>query len=116
MQYLMLIYGNEKEWEKLPEAEMGKLMGEFGAFSEMLNKVSPGWVGFELQPTATATSLRSQRGKLETMDGPFAETKEQLGGFYLFEAKDLDAALAIAAKNPGVLFGTVEVRPVVPNQ
>lgn len=115
MHYLLLIHDNEKQWETLSEAQMGAVMQEFGAYSEALKQGGHYVLGHQLQPTSTATSLRTRNGKLETIDGPFAETKEQLGGFYLIEAKDLDQALALAAKCPGAKYGTLEVRPVVPN-
>jgi hypothetical protein len=115
MHYVLLIYDQEKQWETLSEAEMAQVMAEFGAYTEGLVASKRLVLGHQLQPTATATSLRAKGGKLETVDGPFAETKEQLGGFYIIEAGDLDEALAIAAKCPGTRFGTVEVRPVVPD-
>ena len=114
MQYLLLIYDQEKHWETLSEGELGKVMAEFTAFSESITKSGNYRLGHQLRPTAAATTLRHVRGKLSTIDGPFAETKEQLGGFYLIEAKDLDEALAIGARCPGAKYGAVEVRPIVP--
>ncbi len=115
MHYLILIADNEKQWERLSEAEMAKVIGEFQAYSAALKGSGHYVTGHQLHPTSAATTLRTRNGRLETIDGPFAETKEQLGGFYLIEAKDLDEALALAAKCPGVKYGSVEVRPVVPS-
>ena len=116
MQYLILIADAESQWEGLSEAEMGTVMGEFAAFTESLKTGGHYLIGHQLQPSATATTLRTKGGKLELVDGPFAETKEQLGGFYLIEAKDLDQALALARQCPGAKYGSVEVRPVVPQE
>jgi hypothetical protein len=114
MHYLLLIADNEKQWDRYTEAQMGAVMQEFATFSEELKRGGHYVMGHQLQPTTSATTLRSRNGKLETIDGPFAETKEQLGGFYLIEAKDLDQALALARKCPGHKYGSVEVRPLVP--
>jgi hypothetical protein len=116
MQYLILIADNERQWESYTEAQLGAVIGEFANYSEELKAGGHYLMGHQLQPSTTATTLRTKGGKLETIDGPFAETKEQLGGFYLIEAKDLDQALALAKKCPGHKYGAVEVRPVVPHQ
>jgi hypothetical protein len=112
MQYALLIYTNEARanWDSLPEAEQKAVTGEYMAISE-----SPGVVGgAQLQPPSAATTVRVQDGRTLTTDGPFAETKEALGGFFMFEADDLDAALEVAARIPAArMGGTVEVRPVV---
>ena len=110
MKYALLIYTNDAEWESLSEDEQKAIYGEYFAISE-----SAGVVGAqELQPADTATTVRVQDGKTMTTDGPFPETKEALGGFYLFDADDLDAALAMAARIPAARRGgAVEVRPVV---
>lgn len=108
MQYLLLIYESEKRFSKgYPEGEMGEYM----AFGKEFAGAIKG--GNALQPTSTATTVRVREGKLSTTDGPFAETKEQLGGFYLVEAKDQKEAAAMAAKIPGARFGSVEVRPIM---
>lgn len=108
MQYLLLIYESEKRFSKgYPDAEMGEYM----AFGKEHASAIKG--GNALQPTSTATTVRVREGKLSTTDGPFAETKEQLGGYYLVEAKDQKEAAAIAAKIPGARFGSVEVRPIM---
>ena len=110
MKYALLIYSNEPEWDNLSDDEKAAIYAEYASVSE-----SPGIVGGqELQPAATATTVRVQNGRTMTTDGPFVETKEMLGGFFLFEAEDLDAALEIAARIPAARRGgAVEVRPVV---
>src|ERR1017187_7683127 len=112
MQYLLLIYSEEKRIAALPQDELGKLMNEFNALSKSIADSGNFKAGDRLQPTATATTVRVREGKTLTTHGPFAETREQLGGYYLVEAKDLDEALAIAAKIPGAGFGSLEGRPV----
>ncbi len=108
MQYLLLIYDNEKRWSQgYDKAELG----EYQAFSKEFAKAIKG--GNALQPTGAATTVRVRNGKPVTTDGPFAETKEQLGGFYLVEAGNRDEAVAIAAKIPGARFGSIEVRPIM---
>ena len=113
MQYLCLIYDDEKQWEKLPPAESAKIFDEFTAYTESIRKSGHYAGGNALQPTHTATTVRVRRGKLATTDGPFAETKEQLGGYYLLNARDLNEAIQLAARIPGARFGSVEVRPVL---
>ena len=113
MRYVCVIYDDEKLLENMPKAETDAFMGEYFAFSDDLTKSGKYIAGEALQPVATATSLRMRNGKLSTTDGPFAETKEQLGGFYLIDARDLNEALQIAARIPSVKTGIVEVRPVV---
>jgi hypothetical protein len=110
VKYAMLIYSNDTEWDSLSDDEKNAIYGEYFAISE-----SPGVVGGqELQPPETATTVRVRDGESLTTDGPFPETKEALGGFYLFEAADLDAALELAARIPAARRGgAVEVRPVV---
>ncbi len=115
MKYAILIY-DENTANPAPEpdpAMMGKIMAEYNAFSEAINAAGVNLGGEALQPNPTATSVRVRDGNTVTTDGPFAETKEGLGGFYLLECKDLDEALAWAAKCPGSWYGTVEVRPVM---
>ena len=113
MQYLLLIYEEEKAWKALSEAERGKIYGEYMSFTAEI-KSSGHWKGGNpLQPIHTATTVRVRDGKVSTTDGPFAETREQLGGYYLVEAKDLDEAMALAAKIPSARFGSIEVRPVM---
>jgi len=112
MKYLCLIYADETAWQKVPKAEAEKWLGEYFAFGDDIRK-SGHYVGSNaLQPTHTATTVRVRNGKLSTTDGPFVETKEQLGGYYLIEAKDLNDAIQVAARIPGARHGAVEVRPV----
>jgi len=113
MQYLCLIYKDEKEWQKLPPAESAKIMSEFSAFTEAVRKSGHYVGGNALAPTHTATTVRVRQGKLATTDGPFAETKEQLGGYFLLNARDLNEAIQLAARIPGARVGAVEVRPLV---
>jgi len=112
MHYLCLIYENEKEWQKLPPAESEKIIGEFFAYTEAVKKSGHYVGGNALQPSHTATTVRVRQGKVATTDGPFAETKEQLGGYYLLKARDLNEAIQLASRIPGARLGTVEVRPV----
>jgi hypothetical protein len=112
MRYLCLIYDEEKKWATMTKGEQDAVMGDYYAFTEGI-KQSGHYIGGEaLQPVSTATSVRTRGGKMSTTDGPFAETKEQLGGFYLINAKDLNDALQIASKIPAAKTGTVEVRPI----
>ena len=112
MKYLCLIYSDESQWPKLSKYQTDTMMAEYGEFGRSI-KESGHWVaGHRLQPTATATTLRSRNGQLSTTDGPFAETKEQLGGFYMIEARDLNDAIQVASRIPGVKHGSIEVRPI----
>lgn len=111
MQYMLLIYGNENN--QLPPDERNKLFAEYGAFTQGIIKSGNFQAGAPLQPTSTATTVRVRDSKTLTVDGPFAETKEQLGGYYLVEAENLDQAVAIAARIPGARLGSIEVRPVM---
>jgi hypothetical protein len=112
MQYLLMIYQNEAEYAKIDAATGQKMMEEYGVFTQGIIQSGNFKGGDRLQPTTTATTVRVRDGKTLTTDGPFAETREQLGGYYLIEAKDLDTALAIAAKIPGARLGSIEVRPI----
>ena len=113
VRYLCLIYEDEKKWESMPQEEAGAIFGEYFAFTDGI-KQSGQWLGGEaLQPTSSATTVRVRNGKISTTDGPFAETKEQLGGYYLINAADLNEAIQVAAKIPGARFGSVEIRPIV---
>lgn len=113
MRYLLLIYDRESDWASMSEADRGKMFGEYGAFTEGIRKSGHYVGGDPLQPTASATTVRVRDGKTTTTDGPFAETREQLGGYYKIEAKDLDEATAIAARIPGARMGSIEVRPIM---
>jgi len=112
MQYLLMIYTNEAEYAKRDAATNQKMVEEYGAFTQGIVQSGHFKGADRLQPTSTATTIRVRDGKTLTTDGPFAETREQLGGYYLVEAKDLDEALAIAAKIPSARDGAIEVRPV----
>ena len=109
MKYALLIYSNGGEFENLSEDEQNAVYAEYMAVSGTTGIVG----GEELQAADTATTVRVQNGETLTTDGPFAETKEALGGFFLFKAGDLDAAIEIAARIPGARTGAVEIRPVV---
>ena len=113
MQYLLMVYLNEAEFGKMDAAARKNLTAEYGAFTQSIVQSGHFKAGDGLQPTSTATTVRVRDGKALTTDGPFAETREQLAGYYLIEAKDLDTALAIAARIPGAKTGSVEVRPVM---
>jgi hypothetical protein len=114
MKYLLLIHDEEKAWDAMSENDQKAIYAEYGKFGESI-KASGNYVtGAQLQPTSTATSVRIRDGKRLVTDGPFAETREQLGGFYLVEAKDLDEAVSMAARIPSARMGTIEVRPLVP--
>jgi hypothetical protein len=108
MKYLLMIYENEKRFEKGYDP---KELGDYRAFGDAFKAQILG--GNALKPTTTATTVRVRDGKRLTTDGPFAETKEQLGGFYLVEARDLDQAIDIAGKIPGARHGSIEVRPIM---
>jgi len=113
MQYLLLIYEDEKAAGSMSEAAQGQLFQDYMKFTADI-KASGHWLAGEaLQPISTATSVRVRDGKSLTTDGPFAETREQLGGFYMVEAKDLDEAMSIAARIPTAKTGTIEVRPIM---
>src|SRR5262245_41190852 len=112
MRYALLIYHNEVAGAQMSEAEQQALMGAYNAFTEEINKQGIMRGGEALQPTSTATTVQVRNGKSMTTDGPFAETKEQLGGFYLIECENLDDAIEIAAKIPDAKGGSIEVRPI----
>jgi hypothetical protein len=113
MQYLLMIYQNEAESSKMDAAARQKVTAEYGAFTQTIIQSGNFKAGDGLQPTTTATTVRVRDGKTLTTDGPFAETREQLAGYYLVEAKDLDTAVAIAARIPGAKTGSIEVRPIM---
>ena len=113
MRYLCLIYEDEKLWEQIPKDEADKVFGEYFAFTDDIKRSGHHLAGDPLQPTSTATTVRVRNGKTSTTDGPFAETKEQLGGFYMVEAKDLNEAIQLAARIPSARYGSIEVRPIM---
>ena len=112
MKYLCLIYNDEREMGTMPKPDGDKMMGEYMQFTEDIKKSGHYVGGDALQPTSTATTVRVRQNKVSTTDGPFAETKEQLGGFYMINAKDLNDAIQVASRIPGAKNGSVEVRPV----
>ena len=113
MKYLCLIYDDESLFATISKPDMDKMMSEYRVFGESIRKSGNHVASYQLQPTETATTIRSRNGKVSTTDGPYAETKEQLGGFFLIEAKDLNEAVQIASRVPSVRTGSIEVRPVV---
>ncbi len=110
MQYMLLIYQNEAA--RPGEEQLAQVMQEYMAFTQDIVKAGKFKAGDPLELSNTATTVRVREGKTLTTDGPFAETKEQLGGYYIVEAKDLDEAIAIAARIPGARWGSIEVRPI----
>src|SRR5215470_9284784 len=113
MKYMLLIYDNEQAWARISEADQRRIYGEYMQFTEDIKASRNFLAGSQLQPITTATSVRVRDGKEVMTDGPFAETHEQLGGYYLVEAKDLDEATSIAARIPCAKRGSIEVRPLV---
>ena len=114
MKYLLLIYRAEHELTGMSEADRNSMFAEYRAYTEKIQKNGHWVAGNALQPVSTATTVRVKNGKTLTTDGPFAETREQLGGFYMVEAKDLDQAIGLAAEIPGARVGSIEVRPILP--
>jgi hypothetical protein len=113
MRYLCLIYDDETVMAGMSKSDTDAFMGEYFAFTSGIQQSGHYVAGEALHPVATATTLRVRNGKTSTTDGPFAETKEQLGGFYLVEARDLNEALQIAGRIPSARTGSIEVRPIV---
>ncbi len=113
MKYLCLIYDEEKKLNPMSKADGEAMMGEYFGFTEGIKKSGHYLGGNALQPVQTATTVRVRNGKVSTTDGPFAETQEQLGGYYLIEAKDLNDAIQVAAKIPSSRIGSIEVRPIM---
>jgi hypothetical protein len=113
VQYLLLIYENEKSFQNLPAGQLDSMMGDYQSLIEDIAKKGHYKGGHQLQPTQSATTVRVRGGKRTTTDGPFAETREQLGGYFLVDAPDLDAAIGIAERIPGAATGSIEIRPIV---
>jgi hypothetical protein len=113
MQYLLTIYNDESGFADVTPEQSEQIMAAYGAFSEAAKAAGVMLAGEGLQPTSTATTVRVRGAETLTTDGPFAETREQLAGFYLFECKDLDEAIGWAAKIPGAQSGSIEVRPIM---
>jgi hypothetical protein len=112
MKYLCLIYDEEKKLEAMGKAEFDALMGEYFAFTKAIQQSGHYLGGNDLQRVRHATTVRIRNGQPSTTDGPFAETKEQLGGYYLIEAKDLNEAIQVASRIPSAKIGSIEVRPI----
>ena len=112
MEYLLVIYGDEQAQENIPEDQMDEFMAGWFQFDQDIRSAVNVVHGSALQPTSTATTVRSKEGSVVTSDGPFAETKEQLGGYYLIDVDDLDVALEWAGKIVSMGGSTVEVRPL----
>jgi hypothetical protein len=116
MRYLLLCCFDEAAWLRLPEADRGAIMRDYAAWTQALERSGQHLASVKLQPSATATTVREKNGHAVFTDGPFAETKEQVGGYHLLQCKDLDQALALAARIPTLRAGgTVEVRPLHPD-
>jgi len=113
MRYMCVIYDEEKKLAGMSKEESDAFMGEYFAFTDGIKKSGHYLGGEALQPVQTATTVRVRNGKVSSTDGPFAETKEQLGGFYLITARDLNDAIQVASKIPSARTGSVEVRPVI---
>jgi hypothetical protein len=113
MKYLCLIYDDEQKLQTMPKSEADAIMGEYSGFTERIKKSGHYLGGEALQPVQTATTIRIRHGRLSTTDGPFADTKEQLGGFYLIDATDLNDAIQVASRIPSARLGSVEVRPII---
>lgn len=113
MQYLCLIYEAESTMPSRPQEEQEAIMGEYFSFTNDVRESGKMVAGDALMPTETATTVRVREGKTVTTDGPFAETKEQLGGYYLLECDDLDEAIALASRIPSARWGSIEVRPIM---
>ena len=113
MKYLCLIYDDEKKLSGMSKAESDAFMGEYFQFTEGIRKSGHYVAGEALEPVGSATTVRVRNGKMSTTDGPYAETKEQLGGYFLIEAKDLNDALQVASRIPSAKTGSIEVRPIM---
>lgn len=114
MQYLLMIYSNEAGMQSAGKAETEQMLAAYGAYSEAMRKSGVVVGGQRLQASSTATTVRVADGKTKVLNGPYAETREQLGGYFLIDVPDLDAALSWAARCPGASHGVIEVRPIWP--
>jgi len=113
LRYILMDYVNESGWPALTRAEQEHWLGAYKAYMEAMTKAGVLKSSSGLQPTASATTVRVANGKTQVLDGPYADSKEQLGGFHIIEVADLDAAISWAARSPTALHGVVEVRPVM---
>jgi len=114
MEYIVLIYGDEKAWNRMPKSQIEQVYAAYRKYTAELQKAGVMKGGSELKPTTTATTVRVRNGKRQVTDGPFSETKEQLGGYYLIDVPNLEAALDWASKVPSAQDGSIEVRPLAP--
>jgi hypothetical protein len=112
MQYLLMLYSEEAQWSKMTPAQQQEGAAAYGAYTEALKKAGALVGSNRLQPSSSATTVRVEKGKSQVLDGPFVDSKEQVGGYYLIDVPDLDAALSWAARCPGAGHGTIEVRPI----
>jgi hypothetical protein len=113
MQYMLLIYQNEAGLQQIRDRDVTEVTGAYMAFTKAMQDAGVLVGGDRLDRSANATTVRADNGKTKVLNGPYAETKEQLGGYYIIEAKDLDAALSWAARCPGTQHGVIEVRPII---
>ena len=112
MQYMLMVYTDESRWSRMTPAEQEQGTGAYHAYAEALRQAGVLKIGERLQPTSAATTVRLANGKPQVLDGPYAESREQLGGYFLIDVPDLDAALSWAGRCPGAAHGVVEVRPI----
>jgi len=112
MKYMLLVYSNEGALQAASEANRNEMMAAYGAYAEALNKAGIASGMDRLRPSSAATIVRNEGGKAKVLNGPYAETKEQLGGYFIIDVPDLDAAITWASRCPGATYGAVEVRPV----
>jgi hypothetical protein len=112
MQYMLMLYSQETRWPGMTKAEQEQAMAAYGAYTEALRKAGALAGMGRLQPTSAATTVRVENGKSQVLDGPYVDSKEQLGGFFIIDVADLDAAISWAARCPGASHGVVEVRPL----
>ena len=113
MKYMLMIYGNETARQNTPKEQLGQMFAAYGAYTEAMKKAGAYVAGDPLQPTAMASTVRVANGKTNVVNGPYAETKEQLGGYYIIDVPDLDAAISWASRCPGASVGSLEVRPLM---
>jgi hypothetical protein len=114
MKYLLMIYGNEAMGEAASKADMDQMHSAYGAYTAALNKAGVMIGGERLRPSGAATTVRNQDGKAKVLNGPYSDTREQLGGYFMIVTPDLDAAIAWAARCPGASIGAIELRPIAP--
>ena len=112
MQFLLMIHGDEAAMEKVPEGDMRQMLGAYMAYTAAMREAGVLRASDRLHPSSTATIVSRADGKTKVVNGPFADVREQLGGYYLIDVKDLDAAIAWASRCPGAQFGSIEVRPI----